>query len=187
MLVSGGFVAEAGEYGGVVTGGGVAIPGATITATRDDKQIVITTDQTGAFRFAELEDGEWTIRVEMLGFASATKNVTIAPGLQPSTWLLPLKSVVDVVGSTGSTANDSRGAAGSNGSVSSNGSRSSTASPGADGSSQPNASNLANPPSPSNLSNPPDPFGTADGYLVNGSVNNGAASPFAQMAAFGNN
>src|SRR4029079_8185477 len=26
-----------------------------------------------------------------------------------------------------------------------------------------------------------------DGYLVNGSVNNGAASPFAQLAAFGNN
>ena len=27
----------------------------------------------------------------------------------------------------------------------------------------------------------------ADGFLVNGSVNNGAASPFAQLAAFGNN
>src|SRR5262249_20591296 len=27
----------------------------------------------------------------------------------------------------------------------------------------------------------------ADGVLVNGSVNNGAASPFAQLAAFGNN
>ncbi|HKT80641.1 MAG TPA: carboxypeptidase regulatory-like domain-containing protein, partial [Vicinamibacterales bacterium] len=32
-----------------------------------------------------------------------------------------------------------------------------------------------------------DPFGTADGLLINGSVNNGAASPFAQSAAFGNN
>ena len=27
----------------------------------------------------------------------------------------------------------------------------------------------------------------ADGFLINGSVNNGAASPFAQLAAFGNN
>jgi hypothetical protein len=35
---------------------------------------------------------------------------------------------------------------------------------------------------------PPDPFGGAtDGFLVNGSVNNGAASPFAQLAQFGNN
>src|SRR5262249_47470408 len=29
--------------------------------------------------------------------------------------------------------------------------------------------------------------GAADGFLINGSVNNGAASPFAQAAAFGNN
>ena len=29
--------------------------------------------------------------------------------------------------------------------------------------------------------------GAAEGFLVNGSVNNGAASPFAQLAAFGNN
>src|SRR5207249_6015757 len=27
----------------------------------------------------------------------------------------------------------------------------------------------------------------ADGFLINGSVNNGAASPFAQLAGFGNN
>jgi hypothetical protein len=27
----------------------------------------------------------------------------------------------------------------------------------------------------------------SDGFLINGSVNNGAASPFAQLAAFGNN
>src|SRR6185295_6436679 len=30
-------------------------------------------------------------------------------------------------------------------------------------------------------------FNAADGLLINGSVNNGASSPFAQMAAFGNN
>jgi hypothetical protein len=29
--------------------------------------------------------------------------------------------------------------------------------------------------------------GSGDGFLINGSVNNGAASPFAQLAAFGNN
>ncbi|HXH23871.1 MAG TPA: hypothetical protein VNI78_01405, partial [Vicinamibacterales bacterium] len=32
-----------------------------------------------------------------------------------------------------------------------------------------------------------DPNQAADGFLINGSVNNGAASPFAQPAAFGNN
>jgi hypothetical protein len=35
--------------------------------------------------------------------------------------------------------------------------------------------------------NTPVVFGAADGFLINGSVNNGAASPFAQARAFGNN
>jgi hypothetical protein len=55
--------------------------------------------------------------------------------------------------------------------------------------------NAANPaPAPANTPPPPgdapaadSPFGAADGFLINGSVNNGAASPFAQLAAFGNN
>jgi hypothetical protein len=34
---------------------------------------------------------------------------------------------------------------------------------------------------------PADAAAAADGFLINGSVNNGAASPFAQPAAFGNN
>ena len=40
MLVASGGVANAAEYAGVVTGAGVPIPGATITASRADKQIV---------------------------------------------------------------------------------------------------------------------------------------------------
>ena len=59
--------------------------------------------------------------------------------------------------------------------------------------------NLSNPSNPSNLStsanlsNPetlavtPTWPSAADGFLVNGSVNNGAASPFSQLAQFGNN
>ena len=56
-------VAEAAEYAGVVTGAGVPIPGATITAIRADKQFVTTTDQAGVFHFADLEDGSWTVRI----------------------------------------------------------------------------------------------------------------------------
>ena len=44
IVLACGAVAEAAEYGGVVTGAGVPIPGATITATRADKQIVTTSD-----------------------------------------------------------------------------------------------------------------------------------------------
>src|SRR5207248_5027308 len=53
-----------------------------------------------------------------------------------------------------------------------------------------NATNTAAAAAPPAAADPPpadSPLGAADGLLVNGSVNNGAASPFAQMAAFGTN
>ena len=40
IVLACGVGAEAADYGGVVTGAGVPIPGATITATRADTQIV---------------------------------------------------------------------------------------------------------------------------------------------------
>src|SRR5205814_1894927 len=52
-----------------------------------------------------------------------------------------------------------------------------TASPGA-----PAAPNEATPPAEGDRA-----MGAADGFLINGSVNNGAVSPFAQLPAFGNN
>jgi uncharacterized GH25 family protein len=79
IVLACGAVAKAAEYGGVVTGAGVPIPGATITATRQTSRFVTTSDQAGAFRFADLEDGHWTIRIEMLGFAAATRTSKSQP------------------------------------------------------------------------------------------------------------
>ena len=193
---------EAAEYAGVVTGTGVPIPGATITATRGGKQIVTTTDQSGLFRFTDLDEGEWTIRVEMLGFSTVTQNVSIAAGIEPAKWTLTLRTVQELVGTI--TPPASTASSSSNGASAPNSATAST-------SRRPNASNRSSAPSTSDTSNgtntssasntasrstssdtpsattPTDPFGTADSYLANGSVNNGAASPFAQMAAFGNN
>src|SRR5262245_4128344 len=92
-------VTQAAEYRGVVTGAGVPIPGATITASRADQQIVTTTDQAGVFRFSDLDDGQWTIRVEMLGFASQTQDIAVASGVEPVKWALTLKSVEELIGS----------------------------------------------------------------------------------------
>ena len=198
IVMAAGFVrAEAAEYSGVVTVGGVPVPGATITASRADNKIVTTTDQTGAFRFADLDEGEWTIQVEMLGFATMNREVAIAPGAEPSQWTLALKPAADLIASIGSTSSPSTNSTGSN---ASNGSAPPVVrAPNGPGRS--NGSNAPNPPNspttsgsnaapsanPANPSGSSDPFGATDGYLVNGSVNNGAASPFAQMAAFGNN
>jgi carboxypeptidase family protein len=199
MVLVGAAPADAAEYAGIVTGAGVPIPGATITAIRADKQVVTTTDQAGIFHFADLDDGPWTIRVEMLGFETVSKDVAIAAGLAPSQWPLTLRNVQDLIQSIGprvsTGSNASTSAGGSNASVPATASRantrnrSNTSGP----ATSPAAPNPGNGPNAapasaaSNPSTPSDPFGTADGYLVNGSVNNGAASPFAQMAAFGNN
>jgi hypothetical protein len=69
----------ASEYRGVVKCGGLPFPGATVTATHGDRKVVTTTDGKGAFRFADLADGVWTIDVEMVGFEKASKEVGVAP------------------------------------------------------------------------------------------------------------
>src|SRR5271157_6494508 len=68
----------ASEYHGTVKAGGLALPGATVTASQSDRQIATTTDQQGVFSFAELADGTWTIEVEMLGFEKMARQVGVA-------------------------------------------------------------------------------------------------------------
>src|ERR1019366_581215 len=75
MAVSG---AMAAEYHGTVKTGGLPVPGVTVTAIQGDKKVVTTTDERGAFSFAELADGTWTIEAEMLGFAKLTREVGVA-------------------------------------------------------------------------------------------------------------
>ena len=172
-------VLNAAEHAGQVTFGGVPVPGATVTAVRADKQIVTSTDQAGVYHLADLEDGVWTIRVEMLGFSTESQVVTIAADSAPSIWALSLRPFEEM-------ARTATGSTGSKGSTGSTGSKSTATSKGATNPSSP--SNPSNPSTASNPDPPSDsPFGAADGFLINGSLNNGAASPFAQLAAFGNN
>jgi hypothetical protein len=68
----------ASEYHGTVKAVSLALPGATVTASQGDKQIVTSTDQQGVFSFADLADGTWTIEVEMLGFEKMSRQVGVA-------------------------------------------------------------------------------------------------------------
>jgi hypothetical protein len=68
----------ASEYHGTVKAGGLAFPGATVTASQGDQKIVTTTDQQGVFHFSELADGTWTIEVEVLGFEKIARQVGVA-------------------------------------------------------------------------------------------------------------
>jgi hypothetical protein len=190
----------ASAQGGQVTFAGLPVPGATVTATQGSNTVTTTTDQDGAYRFDDLADGVWSISVAMRGFAPISRDVTVGPNAMPETWELMLRSfdeivktippariesapTTDAAGAAGATAGAAGAAAGPKGpalQASSGGdfrrtdvnptSRAGTAPPPADA-----------PPLPADSSE------ATDGFLINGSVNNGAASPFAQPAAFGNN
>ena len=166
-------------------------PGATVTATRENQQRVTVTDQQGVYRFANIADGVWTLRIEMLGFATINQDVTVDADTPAPTWdleLLPFEEITRGLPPPGAEAKEPPRApiAGR----------------------QAGAAPLAAPPAaPSGfrraqvktsaaagaITNDPTAAdadrnqAAADGFLINGSVNNGAASPFAQLAAFGNN
>ena len=134
----------ASEQPGRVTFGGLPVPGATITATQGTQKIGAISDAQGWYSFPDLADGTWTIRIEMLCFATIQQDVIVAPGAPPSEWKLTLPPFTGPV-----TA-------------------------------------IAAPAAPEQKKAPAEPAAD-DGFLINGSINNGADSPFSQSQAFGNN
>jgi hypothetical protein len=194
-------VLSATEHYGQVGFTGLAVPGATVTATQGDKQIVTTTDQSGVYRFPDLAEGTWTIKIEMRGFAPLSRDVNVIAGAQAAVWelaLLPFEEITKGLPPPVSQAASSPTAApapsatlraqGGRGTV--------TTAPAGQGFQRAGVTAPTRPPAaaaaaPARPSGPEEPAADAnaanDGLLVNGSVNNGAASPFAQFAAFGNN
>lgn len=79
-------------YKGTVKFGGQPLPGATITATEGDHRAVTTTDESGAYDFAGLAPGTYTVEVQMFGFQTAHKQVQVGPGSQPTEWSLELQT-----------------------------------------------------------------------------------------------
>src|SRR5262250_1076095 len=80
----------AAEHHGRVTFGAVPVPGATVTALRGDERRATVTDQQGAYRFANIGEGVWTIRIEMLGFVPLTAEITVGTDAPASSWELAL-------------------------------------------------------------------------------------------------
>jgi carboxypeptidase family protein len=158
------------EHHGQIAIAGVPVPGVTVTAMRGDKKIVAVTDPQGAYFFPDLEDGSWTIEVEMLGFTPAMREIIIMPDAPTLEWELKMLAFDEIHAEVIRTptqrtqVNASKGAA--------------AAAP----TNEPPASGAF-----ANLSQDDLNQRAADGLLINGSVNNGAASPFAQLPGFGNN
>ena len=181
-------VLAGGEHSGQVIFGGLPVPGATVTASAGDKKLVTATDEEGMFKLPDASEGVWTLKVEMLGFEMLTRDVTVTAAPQPSAWTLVLRPFDDITRGIPRQAPSPQPSALSPGSA-----KPAAPAQGRGGFQQ--ARVTSTPPPAANGPARPIPDeppaeaaqGAADGFLINGSVNNGAASPFAQAAAFGNN
>ena len=184
---------EASDHFGRVTFSALPVPGATVTAVQRDQTLSTVTDQDGVFRLAALADGVWAIRVEMLGFAPTSQQIIVAADAPASAWELKLLSIEEMTRGLQPTAATVRLKPDTTGTATgtTTGNTTGTTPPPAAGSgfqrAQVNASAGAAILEPTGSGEADRSSGAADGFLINGSVNNGAASPFAQLAAFGNN
>ena len=196
-LVAGSFpvpVSAAAEYVGQVSFAGIAVPGAQVTATQGETQLTTTTDAQGIFRIANIADGAWTFRVEMRGFSTLSREVTIGPDAQPMMWELSLLPFEEITRGLPPPAPRPARAPESSSQSSSTRSQSNAPRPATPQTGfqragvAPSQTPPSRPAAAAPADDPPaDSAAAADGFLINGSVNNGAASPFAQPAAFGNN
>jgi hypothetical protein len=160
--------AAASQYRGVVTFGGLPLPGASITATQGTKSLTAVSDQAGAFAFDDLADGKWSLEIAMQCFSPIHAEVTITPNMPAASWelkLLPARQIF--AGAQPVTPMASASAAPA---------PAETKAAGAERA-------QANAP----LEPPPDQNDqSADGFLMQGSVNNAATSVYSTSPAFGN-
>ena len=171
VCFSGARVAAAAEYHGSVTFSGLPVPGATITATQGAKIFNAVSDLGGLYHFDDLPNGQWTIEVEMQGFVTVHAQVNIALDTPPGKWeltLLPADQllarskaarnpiIIQPIPAVRLPAPDSGASAAAN--------------------------------APAEMPKAPETSNdqSADGYLVNGSVNNAATSRYSTNPAFGN-
>ena len=184
-------VAAADHYGRV-TFGAVPVPGATVTATQGDQKRATVTDQQGVYRLADIAGGVWTLRIEMLGFATLNQEITIAPDSPSPTFELKLLPFDEITRGLPPATPEPKAPVRAPIAGRQAGASAPAAAPAAPRSgfqraqvnTSAGAAAVAADPAAADADRNQS---AADGFLINGSVNNGAASPFAQLAAFGNN
>ena len=187
--------AVASEHHGQVLFGGLPVQGAVVTATQGDKKMTALTNDVGVYAFPDLPDGNWTLDVQMTGFAPAKQDVTSGPNAVADKFELKALSLDDLRAAAKPVKVDplaaapppaiAAGAASANGSAPTGASENGKPATKGSGKTQQQAS-VAGPGAPP----PPPQDATAqqanDGFLINGSVNNSATSQYAQSAAIGN-
>jgi len=166
------------------------VPGATVTATQRDASRVTVTDEQGTYRFTDVADGSWTVEVAMLGFSTIRQDVVVSPEAPPTTFALSVLPFDRIA--AGRTVRNEPAAPASAAPATGGGFQRTTVttSPAATapaGSAPAPAVRAADAAIIAGDAGGDRSADAADGFLINGSVNNSAASPFAQLPAFGNN
>ena len=165
-----------------------------MTATQGDKSFTAITDQQGNYSFPDLADGAWTIQIEMLGFAPLRQEVIISaqsPIPDVELKMLPLSEIHAVPAPAPAPSLAPAPAAvipNAKSRKSKNAPPAPTNTPAPFQKTDLNASGpTAAQAAPPGDQNPADvDQRAADGFLINGTANNGASSPFSLGQAFGN-
>jgi trimeric autotransporter adhesin len=160
-------LAAASEYHGQVSFGGLPLPGATVTVTQGAKSFAAVTDQGGLYTFPDLADGVWKLEIDMQCFSTVHAEVTVSPATAPGKWeltLLPLDQITKLTKLPPAPLPSPSAAPAQK--------------PAAPASANDNVAEIPKPAA--------DASQSADGFLVNGSVNNAATSRFSLDQAFGN-
>ena len=156
----------AAEHTGQVKFGGLPVPGAGVTLSQGTQKLSAVTNLQGAYAFTDIADGPWTVHVDMQLFQPQSRDIAVPSA--PLEWeLTPLPADQLAKLATAVQATYQRTEV--------------TAAPQAAAARQAAAKPTADPAATTELAQR-----AAESFLVNGSMNNGASSPFAQLPAFGN-
>jgi hypothetical protein len=155
----------ASDYFGQVTFNGLPVPGATVTATQADPSTSLgasnrratTTNADGIYHLAELAEGLWTLTIELFGFATTTREIAIPTKEDPPPDALSVRSFDELTRALPPARTFE------------------TVDP------------LDDEPLDQAVLTGPVGMAAADGLLINGSLNNGASTPFALPRGIGNN
>lgn len=159
---------------GQVTFNGLPVPGATVVITHDKSSYATITDAQGNYTFPEVADGNWTVHIEMTGFATVSQTVLAGPATARAPIALKLLPPGAVQAQVESIAPPIPAAPASAASA-------------ALSATKPTETASATPPAAASADEDELRQRSMDGLLINGSVNNSESSPFALSPAFGNN
>jgi hypothetical protein len=91
-------------YGNVTDLSGGVLPGATVTISGDFGANSTVTDATGKFRFLNLDQGSYTVTVELTGFATQAREIIVSIGANVDlTFALDISGVEETITVTAET------------------------------------------------------------------------------------